>query len=287
MNQGGGAVSWPSVLVVRVEDHTAAPALVALCAGYERGEWRAEALVDDLVNWLPEFALTEEELRGLDSSSLVRLLRKALHNIYTTQKFTRRGELGELILHSVLRRLRATIPAISKLYYKDSANVTVKGFDAVHVVAQGGELELWLGEVKLYTSVDQAIRDVVGELNAHTKTEFLRGEFIAITNKIDARWPHADRLRMLLDPNVSLDQIFSRLCIPVLLTYDSKTIKAHSEVSAAFKVAFEAEVRGHHASFASKGLPPEVRIELFLLPMNTKKKLSEIFHRKLMAWQTL
>lgn len=282
-----GGQTWPSVLTLRVEDLALSPALVALCAGYERDEWRAEQLIDDLINWLPEFALSEEEFRALNSTDLVRLLRKALHNIYTTKKFTRRGELGELLLHSVLRRLRGTIPVISKLYYKDSANETVKGFDAVHVVERGDELELWLGEVKLYTDVRKAIRDVTKEIEEHLKTDFLRGEFVAITNKLDPRWRLANRLKTLLDPNVSLDDVFARVCIPVLLTYDSTVVKAHTAVSADFLAAYEKEVRAHHASFAAMGLPSEVRIELFLVPLAAKKRLVEIFDRKLKTWQTL
>ena len=40
---------------------------------------------------------------------------------------------GNLVTHS-MRQVFDTIPAISKIFYKDSANDTVKGFDAVHVL---------------------------------------------------------------------------------------------------------------------------------------------------------
>ena len=117
-----------------------------------------------------------------------------------------------------------------KIYYKDSHNNTVKGFDAVHVVDKGGELELWLGEVKFYEKYDQAVRDVVKELAEHTTTKFLRSEFALILNKVDANWPHADALKRLLEPKVSLDDVFARVCIPVMLTYDSACLTAHSGV---------------------------------------------------------
>jgi hypothetical protein len=36
--------------------------------------------------------------------------------VYTTEKFKRRGEFGELLLHAVIRELWETEPAVSKLY---------------------------------------------------------------------------------------------------------------------------------------------------------------------------
>jgi len=63
-----------------------------------------------------------------------------------SDKYKKRGEIGELLLHVICREVFKTYPAITKYFYKDSANNTVKGFDAVHVVVGGDGLELWLGE---------------------------------------------------------------------------------------------------------------------------------------------
>ena len=282
-----GRVSAPPVLSIRIEDLSKEPGLVGMCAGYERGEWRGEALIDDLINWLPEFALSESDLKSVPPAEIVRILRKALHQIYQTKKFTRRGELGELLLHAVLRTTRNSIPAISKIFYKDGPNETVKGFDAVHVVEAGDGLELWLGEVKFYTDVGAAIRDVVKELEQHTSTDYLRSEFVAITNKIDDRWKYASKLCRLLYPNVFLDEVFARACIPVLLTYDSETLAKHDSVCVDYEAAFEKEVRGHHETFAAKNLPKEVRIELFLVPLRNKSDLNTRFDEKLKAWQSI
>ena len=45
--------------------------------------------------------------------------------------------------------------------------------------------------MKFYESVTHAITDVVQELEAHTRHDYLRREFAAIITKIDAKWPHA------------------------------------------------------------------------------------------------
>lgn len=274
-------------LDVRVHRLDLKPGLTGVCAGYERGEWRANQLARHILEWLPEFALKHSELENLGHHNAVRLIAHAAQVIYKSPKYENRGELGEILLHIVCRQVFDTIPAISKIYYKDSANDTVKGFDAVHVVVSDSSLELWLGEVKFYSDINAAIHDVVEELQAHSQCDYLRSEFAAITNKIDDFWPHAERLKKLLSENTSLDEIFVAVCIPVLLTYESDTIASFDSVSEDFKKAFEREVLEHRERFAGKALPKHVRIHLFLLPMKSKAELVGYFDARLRACQQI
>jgi hypothetical protein len=262
------------------------PTLTALCAGYEGGEWRAKALADHMMEWLPEFALNYTERQNFGHHTGVRLLREAAQRVYTTKKFENRGEFGELLLHIAARQVFNTLPAISKIYYKDADNDTVKGFDAVHVLATDQSLELWVGEVKFYDEINRAIRDVAEELGQHTTPGYLRREAAAITNKIDPTWPHADRLQKLLDPNTSLDEVFDAMVIPVLLTYNSDAVGAHDRICDEFDAAFQAEVATHHRTFCRKALPP-LRIHLFLVPLKDKQELLKHLDEGLRRWQTL
>jgi hypothetical protein len=273
-------------LTVRVHDLTVKPSMTGLCVGYEAGRWRAKELASHMMEWLPEFALDHTEQQSINAGSAARALRNAAQRVYQTDKFKKRGEFGELLLHIAIRQVFGTIPAISKIYYKDSVNATVKGFDCVHIVDAPQSLELWLGEVKFYESVTHAITDVVKELEAHTQHDYLRREFAAIITKIDPAWPHADRLKKLLDPNTSLDKVFDALCIPVLLTYNSGVVNTHQKVTAAYITAFEAEIRGHHRTFSSKVLPA-VRIHVFLVPLQEKKALLKELDQGLKTWQKL
>lgn len=261
-------------LEVRVHKLEPPQGVTGLCAGYEQHVWREKQLASHLMKWLPEFALKHSELVGLGADNAVELIAKAAKSIYASDKYKSRGEFGELLLHVVLRQCFKTLPAISKYFYKDSRNDTVKGFDAVHVVASTDFLELWLGEVKFYNTIGSAISDVVEEIEAHLERDYLRDEFAAITNKIDNDWPHADRLKLLLHPDTSLDTIFDNVCIPVLLTYDSPVVKSFCEVSAEFKVSFSTEILTHYTAFKQKvttALPPRVRVHIFLLPLREKK----------------
>lgn len=47
------------------------------------------------------------------------------------KKYLKRGELGELILHLMLRNFHNTIPLISKIYFKDENGSKIHGFDGV------------------------------------------------------------------------------------------------------------------------------------------------------------
>lgn len=276
----------PFFNVIVYKDDTI-PNVRGICAGFENKNWRKDQLVNYLFEYLPEFALNYSEFHNLNGENAIAKIRKAVATIYQTEKFKSRGEFGELLLHAVIRETCKTIPAISKIYYKDGPNETVKGFDAVHVVGTDDSLELWLGEVKFYQDINIAIRDVVEELKIHSEVRYVRNEFISITNKIDKTWPHADKLEKLLNPNTSLDDVFSQICIPVLLTYDSKILEKYKYNCPDYVKDISEEFSRVHKKFCSKLGSINLTIHLFLLPLNTKNELVNSLERKLRILQAL
>lgn len=278
-------------LTVRCHEADWAPSLCGLCVGFENGTWRHNQLADHIVKWLPEFALTPSEWTAMNHANAVDLIRQAAVAIYQTEKFKNRGEFGELFLHAAIRQVHDSLPAISKIYYKSALNDTVKGFDAVHVVGPPDGMELWLGEAKFYDDISRAISDVVKELETHLATDYLRAEFLLIGNKIDDHWPHAPTLRRLLSKDTSLDEVFSRACVPVFLTYDSACVSGHSSLCEEYVAAFQAEARTHYRSFVNslskRNYPKDVQVHLFLMPLHQKAALVEALDRKLRAWQAL
>lgn len=258
-----------------------------LCAGYEGKQWRHSALADFLMESLPDFCLTYSEYNEIGHESAVRMIRKAAKAVYNTDKFKNRGEFGELLLHVILKITMGTLPAVSKIYYKDSANDTVKGFDAVHVVPSETGLELWLGEVKFYGDIAAAIRDVAAELDQHLEADYLRSEFVAILNKVDEHWPHAHQLMALLNERTSLDQVFEACCIPVLLTYDGDTTARHDVFTDEYKASLIEEMRDIKGRFDGRVSAVPHRIHLFLVPLKTKKVLVEALHQKLEVLKAL
>lgn len=279
-------------LEVRVRDVAAGPGLTGVCAGFESGQWRADQLARHLIEWLPEFALTYREIQALGPQNAVRLLTRAAHAIYNTSTASathrdRRGEIGEILLHAVIRQEFGTVPAISKFFFKDTANQTVHGFDSVHVVIDDTRLELWLGEVKFYRDIARAINAVVAELAQHFNNTYLTSEFTFILNKLDPSWPYYQRLANLLDRNTSLDTQVSSVVVPVFLTYESTVVHSNSQLCDSFLTLLEGELRSLHSDFSSQELPANIRIELILFPMGQKQDLVEAFDRRLTACQTM
>lgn len=272
-------------LEVRIRELTINPSVIGLCIGYELGEWRASQFADHVMEWLPEFALTYSELTSIHSGNVVTLMREAASKVYKTEKFKNRGEFGELFLHASIRQVFGSIPAISKIFYKSAQNDTVKGFDAVHVIATNEGLELWLGEAKFYSDINKAITDVVKEIQGHTQRDYLRDEFVLISGKIDSKWPYAKELKKLLSPSTSLDKVFQRVSIPVLLTYNSPTVAKFRECSKDYEKAFREEILSHHGTFLSKKLPKTLTVHVFLMPLETKNKLVSELDKKLRIWQ--
>lgn len=260
--------------------------LTGLCGGYELKEWR----YDQLANWLfdehlLDFALKYSEFNLVDGRSAPKKLREAAKTVFQSENL-KRGEFGELLLHGIIKEVFDTIPAISKIYFKDGPNETVKGFDAVHIVENGVNLELWLGEVKFYSDFKRAVYDVVPELEAHFKKDYLENEFAAIVNKLDRDFPYYDRLSRLLSSNTSLDDVFSCICAPVLLTYNSDIVARHRIFDSGYIDEMLRDIERNHQHFLSK-LNCPVKVHLFLLPLENKEKLSQTFIEKLTAWQKI
>lgn len=268
-------------LNVRISDMQHNPYLITACADYELGVWRERQLAEHLIEWLPEFCLKYTEIKGLGSNNAVRLLRQAASNVYNTDKFENRGEIGEIILHAIIRHEFHTIPLISKIYYKDAPNDTVKGFDCVHIVENDGIFELWLGEAKFYNDFNRAATDVAVEIKKHIANDYLRSEFTAICNKVDGNHPSAQKVFEMLNKYNSLDNIFKKLVIPVLITYESNVVRSYTSISKEFESSLKEEVKKQYTYFVNKVGKIEIVIHLIMVPLHQKSVLVKAFDEEL------
>ncbi len=259
-----------------------------MCAGYDQERWRAEELATHLCRWLPEWALRYGERP--ETATMMEMARRAALKVYASDAYKGRGEFGELMLHAVIRHEFETDIAVSKIFFKDRANDTVKGFDCVHISqASDGQLDLWLGEAKFYTRRSDAIAATAVELREHLARDYLREEFAFVLDKLDPEFPYATELRELLDGERALDQIVSRIRIPVFLAYDAKLITEHRRLSPDFEAAMQAEAESAREALIGKidkdPLPQSVLIDLIILPVEDKQRLAELLHAELRQWQ--
>jgi hypothetical protein len=277
------AVELPKpFLVSRFSDDQQNPRLNCVCPGFELKKWRFERLAAHLIDWLPDFAIRHDDLPPEieNITDYRKLIETAAERIYKTEKTQLRGEIGELLLHAICRQFSGTFPAISKIYYKDSSNDVVKGFDLVHTRHNktDDELQLWLGEAKFYTSGPDAIGEAITSIRKHLEAGFLTSEKILLGGRISTDTPGYSRLKWLFDRDTPLDQIFQRLIIPILIAYDSASTSSFEEGNS-YDTALRKEFEIFQKSLAR--LPTNISVYCFYFPMNSKKSLIESFDKKL------
>ena len=259
--------------------------LMAACAGYENGEWRTNQLSEHAIEWLPDFSLNSDEAKTLNTGNVVSLVKKSAKLFFEKRNIKTWGELGELLLHILIRQEKKTVPLVHKLYYKSSPNETIKGFDCVHITKEENEnYHLWLGEAKLHKDINSAIRSVIDEIERHIDQNYLKKEFFLIGNKIEKIEDFDnEKIKKLFHKNTSLDDVFEKIIIPVLLTYNSACISEFDSITQEYKEKFCCEVIKHWDSFKNKAtrIPSNLSIQLFLLPLKDKDELVEAFSEEL------
>jgi len=207
-------------------------------------------------------------------------------------KFLRRGEFGELILHLLLRDFYNTIPLLSKIHFKDTRGHAVHGFDSVHI--QPSNNSLWLGESKLYKSGKNGVKALVQDIKEHFNTDYLNSEFALVSKKIKYfdNIPQKDKWLKLISKENTLSNQLSAINIPLLCTYNSELLGDSSidELSQDFIDIYTKEMRELKAYFDEKNdhpLKSRLNIILILFPVQDKKELVKGLHENLSKIQSL
>lgn len=251
---------------------------------FERGAWRAEALARHILEWVLDYSLRRHERGHLSPGRVIEITKRAMKTTFGNGGD--RGVPGEVLLHAICRQFFGSDTVINKVWFKTAANDTYKGFDAVHCVHSGNQLELWLGEAKFYQNASRAIQSVIAELEEHLDADYLRSEFALVADKITDDHPHAPELRKLMHPNTSLDAVFDRIVIPILVTYDSSATLSHTKVCEEYATELEVEVRRIWLKFKNTvGTDLPVSVRLFLIPLADKKALSKALESELETWR--
>lgn len=279
------SVKYPDpFLEVRCSELTEPVPATSLCAGYDGGAWRHRQLADHLLNWLPYAALNQELQMGFGSHNFVELLRNAAAHIYTTGKTANRGELGELLLHLACILHFKTVPVMCKLVLKSSSNDTVKGFDGVHLLPVSKGFELWLGESKFYTDAEEGIRDAIKSVKEHVLPAFLATEKAMIFGHVGKDIPHREAVLSLFKQQTSGDKLLAMSVFPILVTYESSSVSAFTEVSDAYVNNICAEVGKLRSYFEKRVDGLKLRFQLIFVPLGKKNDLVNSFDKRLGAF---
>ncbi len=270
-----------------IDEQISTPTLKAYHIGFDQNKFRISPLVDVIGRVIPEFALGWHCGQNIPITEIVTRLREAAKIVYLTDKYKTRGEFGELILHLLLRDFHSTIPLMSKIYFKDSHNVPVHGFDGVQITINGDEKKLWLGESKLYSTGETGIRDLAKDVKKHVNGDYLRKEFSLITKKLPENLPDVEYWRSLMDEHQRLDVIFYSIVIPMVCTYSSPLFKKHNDQTEDYFREFEEECGSLCGLFDSLKGETKTEIILMLMPVPNKDELNTELDKRLKAMQQI
>ena len=270
-----------------IDEKISEPLLKAYHVGFDQKKFRLIPLVDVIRNVIPEFSLGYHCGKNIPLTSMVEKLKEAAELVFLTDKYQSRGEFGELILHLLLRDFHETIPLISKMYFKDSYNVPVHGFDGVQISISNNKKKLWLGESKLYKSGRSGVKELAGDLIKHLDADYLKREFSLISKKLPESIPEIEYWRNLMDKHQKLDTIFDRIVIPMVCTYDSSLFQHHCDNTSEYFSDFQDECIKLNTYFLSKRPNINTEIILMLLPVPSKDDLNYEIDKRLKAIQSI
>lgn len=255
------------------------------CAGFELDDWRCKPFAFHLAEWLPDYALPEEELRINHGNVLVKLNQAAVR-VYTSEKYRSRGEAGEIALHAICRDFFGTIPISPRVFYKSASNDVIKAFDMVHVrFPESGQIQIWLGESKLYDRADRAIADAITSIRTHIEGGFLSNQKLLLGPQIPKSIPRYEEIIQIFRSQESLDTLITNAVFAIGILCNSSAVasaKCHDQeyIENASKelVALENKLK-------ESGLCVKLKIGLFYIPLKNKKYFVEEFDKRLKGLQ--
>lgn len=251
------------------------------CAGFECEEWRCDAYANHMMEWIADYALSEDELSVHHGNMYIRL-REAAARIYTSEHYERRGEVGEITLHAICRDFFGTIPFASRVFYLTSSNDVVKSFDLVHVkYPKDAKPELWLGEAKFYKDRDDAISAAIESIKTHIDHDFLKNEKLILGPQVSKNVPRYQEIRDLLSEQTSLDELFNTAVFPICIAGNSDAIQKHTSVSDGYSEDVLQELQSLEKEVLGSGLQHKIKILLIYVPLASKEGLATAFDDRL------
>lgn len=212
--------------------------------------------------------------------------------------YEKKGIFGEVILHLFLKEFKDTIPLISKLYFKDSFAQEAKGFDSVHVSANGETL--WLGETKFYRTwkkhgvVKGGIDELVEDLKKHFTKDYLSEQYVIIKRGLETEYEHPQRAAWIekLNKPILLKDVFQYIRIPLLCVYEDGIAQDYLQpITEAAKdagiITHTTTVCDYYNSINTFPHKEQVETLLILMPIEAKRKIVKCMLEKIWHLQNI
>ena len=266
--------------------------VLSLINDFEDAEWRYPKFQSYLWNNIAQTALSQKERSALADQSHSSLIAAAQNLRLTDNDEIGQGsEIAEVFLYGLMRHHFGALPVVPKIFYKQNVQDNAKGADSVHIVVNGDDFTLWFGEAKFYNSIaDVRLDSVVTSVMNSLSTDKLKKENAIITSVSDLDGlPIAadllDRIKAALDNRESIDNLKSKIHIPILLLHECSITSDTTELSDAYKAEVIAFHKDRANAYFLKQIAKsgavhkykDINFHIILFPVPNKKKIVDTF----------
>ncbi|MDD3014017.1 MAG: DUF1837 domain-containing protein [Candidatus Gastranaerophilales bacterium] len=265
----------------------------------ENGD-KTQELFDVLMDSLLEFVFGINYMNVVNPKLHSKFF-NACEKLYKEKRDSKReGDLGEIILHTILRKYVGTLPFTGRFYFAVDKNTNAKSYDAIHILPNPDKNILVLGESKMYTDAKSGIDALVDDIKKHFKSDYTRKQFVKISEftfseSLDiSEQIVAPMKRQINDWEISLrtsetlEGIVDELCVPLLCTYTYDEYTNHKTVTEEFISNYETEIAELYRYFTAKDYecPICLSVILLLFPVPNKNILINEYYKRIDAEAT-
>lgn len=276
-------------------------------------DWRLDDLASEIISVIPEYVFADYIGDTIGITEVIDKIKEAANCIYQVKDYDlmrryciendeealnqmkdkaykNKGDFGEVLLHMLLRDFKKTVPLISKVYYKDTANVAAHGFDAVHISPK--EKILWLGESKLYGDGKGGLKALCKDLEEHIKRDYLNDQFLIIKKNLENNSiPQRKEWIDILSNCTKMSERLKIINIPMLCIYPDEIYKdIEEELSESLSKRYMQsvkELKDYFDKNVAHSLKGHINIILFLFPIKDKVAFVTKLHEKLWHMQNI
>lgn len=266
--------------------------LLSLINDFESGKWRYDKFKNYIWDNIAETALSKQERDNLINKSSS-ILTESAKKLRISEDTGKGSELCEILLYGIMKDYYSALSVVPKIFYKQNSNDNAKGADSVHIVIEdnGNDFSLWLGEAKFYKDIGGAIGSAIKSVDSFLRNdEQIKKENSIITSvtdidKMGLSTELVEKIESTLSGENSLDNIKTKINIPILLLHECNITKEVNELTDEYKntiISFHKDKASKYFEKQVKTMSDifkyaDIKFHLILFPIPDKKNIVDSF----------
>ena len=269
--------------------------ILSLINDFEDGAWRYKKFQDFIWDNISETALSLKERQSLVTtphSSLTESAKKLRLTDKEKDETGQGSELAEIVLYGIMKHHYKALSAVPKIFNKQNSQDNAKGADSVHIVIEGEKTySLWFGEAKFYNSIeDVRLGSIVQSVENSLHKDKIKKETSIITGLadfelLDISKELKEAIKKELDSSESIDNLKSKLHVPILLLHECEITEKQNELTDDYKNKIKAFHKARAQSYFKKQIAKlnslhkytEITFHIILFPVPKKDPLVKKF----------